>query len=381
MTYFKTRVFTFATWFIMAGAAAAAEFPRYDHIFVIIAENKNFDQIIGSANAPRLNRLAAEFGLATNFYGEVHPSEANYIAMLGGDTFGVHDDDAWYCVPFKLATYCPHSIGAGYVPHSISARSLMDQLAEVNLTWKGYFEDLPAPGSTAIYNPSEEHPDPTRPTQLYAAKHNGFVSFESVRKDPKIAEKIVPLDQLHLDLAGGTLPNYAHIVLNQCNEMHGLWESQVPPPPADCVIDRNKPDPSAAIILRGDAAIGAVVDKIMAATVWSRSGNVAIVITWDEDRGASAGQQGCCGFDPASPANFGGGHIATIVVTNHGPRHIQDPAPYNHYSLLRTTEEAFGIHDYLGFAGAADKGVTAMLPLFDPGGKSTSASVGAAPSR
>jgi hypothetical protein len=359
----------------------AAEFPRYNHVFVIIAENKNFDQIIGSENAPRLNSLAAEYGSATNFYGEVHPSEGNYIAMLGGDTFGIHDDDAWYCVPFQVATYCPHSLAPGYAPHSISARSLMDQLAEVNLTWKGYFEDLPAPGSTVIYNPSEEHPDPSLPTQLYAAKHNGFVSFESVRKDPKIAEKIVPLDQLHSDLAGGTLPNYAHIVLNQCNEMHGLSGTQIPQPPADCIFDRSKPNPAAAVIRRGDTHIGAVVDEIMAAPVWSGAGNLAIVITWDEDSGASAGQQGCCGWNPASPANFGGGHIATIVVTNHGPRHLQDPTPYNHYSLLRTTEEAFGIHDYLDLAGATGKGVASMLPLFDLGGKSINTSAGTPPSR
>jgi phosphatidylinositol-3-phosphatase len=71
--------------------------PKYDHIFVIIEENKSYDQIIGNPSAPIINQLAKTYGLAANFYAEVHPSEANYIAMLGGDTFGIHDDDAFYC--------------------------------------------------------------------------------------------------------------------------------------------------------------------------------------------------------------------------------------------------------------------------------------------
>ena len=39
--------------------------------------------------APNLNRLAAQYGSATRFYAESHPSEPNYVAMLGGDTFGI----------------------------------------------------------------------------------------------------------------------------------------------------------------------------------------------------------------------------------------------------------------------------------------------------
>jgi len=65
--------------------------PKYDHIFVIIEENKSYDQIIGNPSAPIINQLAKTYNLASNFYAEVHPSEANYIAMLGGDTFGIHD--------------------------------------------------------------------------------------------------------------------------------------------------------------------------------------------------------------------------------------------------------------------------------------------------
>ena len=66
------------------------------------------------------------------------------------------------------------------------------------------------------------------------------------------------------------------------------------------------------------------------------------MITFDEDDHSTEGPQGCCGYDPKSPANFGGGIIPTIVITNHGPHSLVDPTPYNHYSLLRTLEDAFG---------------------------------------
>jgi hypothetical protein len=117
------------------------------------------------------------------------------------------------------------------------------------------------------------------------------------------------------------------------------------------------------------------VDEIMASKAWSRPVNFAIVITFDEDEHGHARGPGCCGSDQDSAANFGGGHIPTIVITNNGPRHFKDATPYNHYSLLRTTEEAFGIKEYLGFAGADAKGVTAMTPLFAIESKSVSTAV------
>ncbi|NJN49354.1 MAG: phosphoesterase, partial [Alkalinema sp. RL_2_19] len=159
------------------------------------------------------------------------------------------------------------------------------------------------------------------------------------------------LDQLSTDLKTGKLPNYSHIILNQCNEMHGLQE---------CPNDEK-------LIQRGDAAIGQLVDRITSATVWSAAENSAIVVTFDEDNYYlfdHPEEQGCCGTDPKSETHYGGGHIATIVITNHGPRGLVDATPYNHYSLLRTTENAFGIDEYLNMAGATDQGVQAMTKLF-----------------
>ncbi|MBR8836636.1 MAG: phosphoesterase [Stigonema ocellatum SAG 48.90 = DSM 106950] len=317
--------------------------PNYEHIFVIIEENKAYKQIIGSPNTPNINQLAKTYGLAANFYGEVHPSEANYVAMLGGSTFGIHDDDAFYCQPGSSEKFCSNSKLKDYANHTISSKSLLDQLEKKGLTWKGYFESIPTPGSKEVVYPNVVR-------ALYAVKHNGFMNFKKVQDDPNISKKIVGFDQFTADLKSGDVPNYSHIILNQCHEMHGLPECS----------DTSK------LIKEGDAWIGKIVNQITTSSFWGSSGNNAIIITWDEDNNPprKTDTQGCCGFDPKSHANFGGGHIATIVITNHGPRGVVDRTPYNHYSLLRTTEEAFGINEYLNKAADTSKGVKTMTPLF-----------------
>ena len=328
--------------------------PRYDHVFVIIEENKDYDQILSPIAAPHIAALAHTYGQATQFFGEVHPSEANYLALLGGDTFGIHDDDAYYCKPGQVDRLCGGALAPGYVDHTIHSPHLGDQLTAVGLTWKGYYEDIPAPGSLIANSSDPLHNDGTPSTALYASKHSGFINFASVQDDPDRAKHLVGFDQWAADLASGDLPSFALIVPNQCNEMHGLHVTWVP---ADCDWAN-----TAALIRRGDAEIGRLVGQIQATAAWRSSQNVAIVITFDEGSGGSKG--GCCGVTPGALSNFGGGHIPTLVITNHGPRGAQDPTPYNHYSLLLTLEQVFGITTPLRRAALADQGVVPMTPLF-----------------
>ena len=337
-----------------AVAAGPKAVPRYDHVFVIVEENKDYDQILNPDSAPNIAGLAARYGDATQFFGEVHPSEANYVALLGGDTFGIHDDDAYYCKAGSTQPFCDGAMAEGYADHTVHAPHLGDQLLSAGLSWKGYYESLPAPGSPAVIAGDPQFDDGTRGTALYASKHSGFMNFASAQADRRRAERIVGFDQLDRDLASNHLPTFALIVPNQCNEMHGLHGAGVP---ADCD-GANK----AALIRRGDAFAGELVRRIQATPAWAGRGNVAIVITFDE--GAGKTREGCCAVTPDAPSNFGGGHIPTVVITNHGPRDLRDATPYNHYSLLRTLEDAFGLAGHLGHAADADKGVRDMVPLF-----------------
>lgn len=342
---------------VAAGSASPGQegLPRYAHVVVIVEENKDYDQILDPAAAPEIAGLAKRYGNAAQFFAEVHPSEANYVAMLAGDTFGIHDDDAYYCQPGSSDPFCPGAKAASYVDHTVKAAHLGDQLMQAGLSWKGYYESIPAPGSRDVIAGDPSFGPAGRKTALYASKHSGFMNFADVQADPGRAQRLVGFAQLDRDLASGALPSFALVVPNQCNEMHGLHGPGVP---ADCD-GANK----AALIRRGDAHAGALVRRIQASPAWSAPANMAIVITFDE--GAGKTREGCCGVTPGAASNFGGGHIPTVVITNHGPRGLRDDTPYSHYSLLRTLEDVFRLPQHLGHAADAD--VRPMRALFAVG--------------
>ena len=334
--------------------APATPSPLYSHVFVIVEENKDYELIVNGVAAPNIARLGRTYGLADHFYGEVHPSQGNYVALLGGDTFGIHDDDAWYCVPGSTDRLCPGAAEPGYQSHTVETPHLGDQLAAKGLTWKGYYENLPEPGSMVVQAGDPTAEESLRNKPIYAAKHSGFTNFRSAQMDPHRAQHLVGFDQLDADLKSGNLPNFALIIPNQCNEMHGIFGVGVPP---SC--DILKP---ALTVARGDEVVGKLVDRLMNTDAWRSAENMAIVITFDES--GSGKRDGCCAVTPGALSNFGGGHIITVVITNHGPRGVVDSTPYNHYSLLRTLEDAFGAPAYLGHAADTDKGVAPMTRLF-----------------
>lgn len=316
--------------FILTVGATPRPIARFAHVFVIVEENHGFNDIIGSSHAPQLNTLAKTYGLATRYYAVTHPSQPNYVALIGGYTFGIRDDH----------------------PHTIAGPNLATQLQSAHLSWKNYLESLPAPGSLAISAADPKALDVSRGLHIYAAKHSGFLNYDSVRRDPHRASHIVGFDAFQADLRGGHAPNFSFVIPNLCNDMHGGGLLVLP---HDCSV-LHQTD----LIERGDAHAASIVKEIMASSAWHGKENTAIVITWDEDDGGD--KTSCCGTDPRDPANAGGGHIATIVMTNHGPRHVSDATPYSHYSLLRTIEDVFGIRGHLQRAAAP--GVVDMTPLF-----------------
>ncbi len=340
--------------FMMAPAASSASIhdpgvPQYRHIVEIMMENTSYSTIIGNPLAPQINALASRYGLATNYYGVTHPSEPNYVANVGGSFFGIQDDNQFYCTP-ALASTDPTCAGTT-VNHTIAAPSLADQLTSAGMTWKGYFQNLPPVPSTGVVmtGPNANGPYsfkwPSSTDALYASKHNPFVNFTGTQND--LAD-MVPDTQLGADLATGTLPNFSLVVPDQCHDMHGTTPCG----------DAN------GLISAGDAYVGTIVSEIMHSPVWEQGRN-AIVVTWDEDDFSDQGQPGtgCCGADP------GGGHVATIVITNQGRHHVTDGTPYNHYSLLLSIEQAFGLPCLQNACDSAD-GVVPMTPLFGSEGQS-----------
>jgi hypothetical protein len=343
-------VLVFASLLLAAAPASDEAVPHYDHVVVIVEENRGYATVLDRGYAPNIARLAHDYGSATQMFAEVHPSEANYVALLGGDTFGIHDDDAWFCVPGSTQPVCKGADAPDFVAHLIPGPNLASQIRARGLTWRAYLEDLPAPGSLAVVSGETA----TAPPALYAAKHTGFTNFATVHGDADLARELVGFDRLDADLRGGAFPAFALIVPNQCNEMHGIDSPKAPP---GC----GKAD--AELVHRGDEVLGRLVEEIRGSSFWTDPhANAAIVVTWDEDGKADRlpnTPQACCVVDAHNP---GGGHIPTIVITNHGPRGLADDTPYDHYSLLRTIEDALRLDGHLRHAG--DDAVRPMTPLF-----------------
>jgi hypothetical protein len=169
-----------------AGGARRAV-PAFDHVLVVVLENKTQSQVLGKPDAPAFNALAKRYAVLSHYDGVAHPSLPNYLALISGSTHGVRSD----CV------YC-----------AVSAQSLADTLARAHLDWKVYAEGLPWAGFTG---PA---------AGLYAKKHVPFLYFRSVVASPARRRLVVPLGRLSRDLASDALPAVSLIVPNLCHDMH-----------------------------------------------------------------------------------------------------------------------------------------------------------------
>lgn len=292
------------SWFGVAVPAAVAA-PGLDHVFLIMEENNGFHDVIGNPAAPNLNYLAKTFGVETDYFG-VSPdsSESNYVGLLGGSTFNVTSDDAYW-------------------KNTVNAPSLISQLDRAGVSWKAYLQALPYPGYQGICYPEKCNGAPDS-DPLYVSKHDGIQNFTTSLNNADWTRQ-VPISYLAGDLASGDVPRFSYVVPDECHDMHG--------DPPYCLDSGNIGDPqNQHLVAVGDAYLGQLVSEITHASFWAK-GNNAIAITYDNGDNSA----GCC------DANPGGGQIATIVITSHGPRGLKDDSPANHYSLLSSIEHVLGL--------------------------------------
>lgn len=296
----SARAFLALTVLLVASSARGAGVPRLDHVFIIVGENMRFEDVTEThaAEAPYLNGLARDHVRHAAFYGVTHPSLGNYTALVSGQIPGWLDRQN-----------CP-----SYGSCLRAGPTLADQLDRRGLTWRGYFESMPRPCA--------------RPAELldeyrvgYATRHNPFVYFQEVVADEGYCGRhVIPLERNLTAALESAAPNFALIVPNTCNDGHdancrpnetrlqvfdGWLERQVPP-----ILEFLRDHPRAALF-----------------------------ITFDEsDPGDAAA---CCNQKPGA----GGGHVDLVMVAprleSAAGHRVTEPA--NHYSLLRTVEDAFGL--------------------------------------
>jgi hypothetical protein len=150
-------------------------------------ENKEFGSVIGNPQMPNYNKLAQDYTLLTQYYAIRHPSLPNYIALIGGDTFGID----------RNCTNC-----------FLNEPSLPDLIEASGRTWKTYQEDMPEPCFLGD-------------RVNYAQKHNPFIYFDPIRLNSERCQRsVVPLTDLTTDIAAGSLPNFFFITPNLCNDSH-----------------------------------------------------------------------------------------------------------------------------------------------------------------
>ena len=106
---------------VTAPANSLQPVPTFGHVFLIVLENRSASSVLGSADAPFLNSLAARFGVADAYQAVAHPSQPNYLALFSGSTQGVTDDGV----------------------HDVRAASIADQLDATGRTWRVYAENVP----------------------------------------------------------------------------------------------------------------------------------------------------------------------------------------------------------------------------------------------
>jgi len=168
-------------------ATAVPPVPPFEHVVVIVFENKESASVLGNRAAPTFNSYARRYANLTRYYGVTHPSLPNYLALVSGSTHGITSD-------------CTGCVASG--------KSLADTIEASGRTWKTYAEGLPSPGYLGAFS------------RRYAKKHDPFAYFPDVAGDPQRRARIVPLSQLKVDLRAAMLPSFSLVVPDLCHSMH-----------------------------------------------------------------------------------------------------------------------------------------------------------------
>jgi len=276
---------------VFSSAKVYSQLPVPDHVVCVILENHSYDQILGNSAAPYLNGLVRDSAAAlfTRSYALTHPSQPNYLMLFSGSDQGVTNDG----VPKKLPLTSPN-LGAG--------------LLQAGRTFFGYSEDLPAIG---FDGKSSGH---------YVRKHNPWVNWQGADSNG------IP-DTLNLPLTSfpsnyDLLPTVSFVIPNQDHDMH------------------NGTDPKR--INKADAWLR---DHLDGYVQWAQSHNSLVIITFDEghERPGNLFNR-IFGFfqNEDEGGSSESNHIFTVFVGEMVKRGSYDQK-IDHYSVLRTIEEMYGL--------------------------------------
>ena len=380
-----------------AGVAAApsGSEPRIRHVFIIVLENKSFDETFKTGRQdPYLAQTLPTMGaMLTRYYGTGHYSLDNYLAMISGQaSTQATEADCEEFTDFRLNSIDAdgQAVGTGCV-YPPQIKTLADQLQAAGLTWKGYMEDMgndPAREAPTCGHPKLNEKDPTQAAEAphpgvpagdeYAARHDPFVYFHSIIDSAACAANVVNLRGLAADLQSPrTTANFSFITPNLCNDGHDGDGTGAP--------GKGCADGRPGGLASTDAFLRAWVPKILASPAYKKDG--LLIITFDEGdfspplkrTDLSTGKttiltnargEHCCGqkigpnitrpivrsyvesdsvTDVVEIEGYGGDRIGALLLSPRITPGTVSDVPYNHYSLLKSVEDIFGL-GHLGYA-------------------------------
>lgn len=271
----------------------------FERIVIVMLENSLRSSVLKNTY---MNQLRNKGVFLSNSYGVTHSSQPNYIVSIGGDNFGFCDDSPGY-VQWIYTSSTDHPV-----------TSIVDLLEQQGLTWKSYAEDLPQSYKSSIVTTPPYLPIPPDEGH-FARKHVPFLSYPNIISCPERLANIVDGSQFMIDLENNNLPNYSWYTPNLINDGHSITEQQQKNDPNDT--DRQVNINNIEAFLKnflGDDPINKFPPETL------------IVITFDEAYPY---------YDPYE--------IYTLLIGDMIHAGTTRTEPYNHYSLLRSVEDNFGL--------------------------------------
>ncbi len=160
--------------------------PQFGHVVLLVEENHSYSEVIGNSAMPYLNTLATQYGLATQYFANTHPSIGNYFMLTTGQI--VTNNDSF--------------------TGTVSVDNIVHELIASGKTWKSYAESIPSHG----YTGGDQYP--------YAKRHNPFSYLTDVINSSTQVQNLVSRTQFDTDVSNNHLPNFSFVVPNLLDDGH-----------------------------------------------------------------------------------------------------------------------------------------------------------------
>ncbi|KAN0135815.1 Phosphoesterase family domain containing protein [Lactarius tabidus] len=170
----------------------------FDRIVIILLENTDFATANSTAE---FAGLAAQGILLDNYYAVTHPSEPNYLALVGGDFWGLGDDNLYH------------------VPPNIS--TIVDLLGEKDISWASYQENMPTDGFEGFNFSSTNYLNTSAPAYtFYVRKHDPLIIYDSITANDTRRGQIRNFNDFAVDLNNSAIPQWVFVTPNMVDDAH-----------------------------------------------------------------------------------------------------------------------------------------------------------------